>query len=226
MAERVWTFLKAYWRRLVAISVLISGPIGAYHLVLSVVKDTADAVERYRSRTTDNVFVSCSTALFALIPTDGNLHLLDVNALSESEGGYGLTEYWGNPGARYDFMSANHPGSVPAYRCEVTTSRTLLDVSITVRLLYRDPIFVVGQANTTKQGQVWLDRDWQVPIRRLMPNDKYVFYIQNLAPKYVTVSIRDRATARDGDVAIDQPERNLYDPLLPVLAVATSSNVG
>lgn len=86
-------------------------------------------------------------------------------------------------------------GHLRSYRCEVINYAIgpLFNLEFFLGLRFFE---VIRKANSIESGKVILTRHWIVPIPKIDPGkkDSFVFYLQNLSPHFVDVTLPSSAT--------------------------------
>jgi hypothetical protein len=161
----------------------------------------------YRGTTRINLFAECDIAPPILVPADGKIHMLNIQAIGSEVGGGGFGTFTGSPGAKFEWPTK----LVRRLRLTNYSDEPLFKVSLTLHFRFMEALKDPNDA--MRSGAVTIDRDWKIEIPKIDTGKDatFVLYLFNMSAQFVEVTLpRDVialvATSQEiGSIGLVQP---------------------
>src|ERR1700730_769797 len=131
-----------------------------------------------------------------IVPIDGRIYMLQINAIPASAGGGGLGISSGGPGEKIIFPFQS------IYRCKITNyaSIPLFKMSIALHLTFMEAVKDSAANTSLSSGAVTIDRDWPLEIPKIDPgkDSSFAFYMLNMSTQFVRVMLPVRVSFMAG----------------------------
>jgi hypothetical protein len=125
-----------------------------------------------------------------IVPPDGKIYMLQINAIPASAGGGGFGIFSGTPGEKFNLPVL--PIQL-VYRCQITNyaSVPLFKVSIALRLTFMEAVKDSETSTSLHSGAVTIDRDWMLEIPKIDTgkDSSFAFYMTNVSKQFARVML-------------------------------------
>ena len=151
-----------------------------------------------------------------VVPADGHIPLLSLNAIPKESGGSGLGMISTQAGKEFTWPSLGN-----VYRCHMTNhgSVTIFNIEMAVRVEFRKAIKDAGNPGQMNSGDISLVRDWSITIRKLEGDHgaSFDFYIDNPSQQFVSVSLLPQITFHRSNSDAQEQSNLIQAPGLAML---------